>query len=487
MIMLYCKFPLIEEMNADILLKRCFNWVSGMQSVMISDTFRHLDWSPDKTLFKYEENETSVEYARDPVNRVMAFRFKSKDQNDEVWITDIAFNENTHIFQLRLACEKTTVDMHYNGMFHLPYFLRKLIDEGFGGNDGKLPVTDKAICITSENIDIVADIINGDNKYSLPVVFVTRSFVDSKTVVDVDELAKDLAGTAHVLVESCTEISKELKDLTQESNPYNGAVDIFYADRSYRLIKEETKTKNQFRWKIAYSIYRRTAMLNIDEEVSLSQIRTNLLLRQLNDRTDIEESERKQQEAELEKTRFYDMYQEERKTAAAFYADYDDMEAKLREAEAKVANYEARFAADKSDTGNIVQLLFSEEEFYTDEIRDILLENLQYSSDQMGGKEKSWRHYHVIKNILESNLVSNRRNDMRNELVSILKKDRLSKTDYSSLADLGFIIEHGGGHKKLKFHGDDRYTVTVASTPEDSHTQLNTAKDAEKLIFGRKY
>lgn len=47
-------------------------------------------------------------------------------------------------------------------------------------------------------------------------MYVTKKFIDNNTILDTNELAKDLAGTAHVMVEDSTELSSKLKEKKME-------------------------------------------------------------------------------------------------------------------------------------------------------------------------------------------------------------------------------------------------------------------------------
>ena len=48
---------------------------------------------------------------------------------------------------------------------------------------------------------------------------------------------------------------------------------------------------------------------------------------------------------------------------------------------------------------------------------------------------------------------------------------------------LGFEISDDGKHYKLRYHGDGRYTVTIAKTPSDGRSGKNTLQDLIHLVF----
>ena len=118
--------------------------------------------------------------------------------------------------------------------------MKTILKLGYGAEDNNLLISDREIQITKHNLDLAESIIYGRIKYLLPIVYVTKCFVDNVTILDTKELAKDLAGTAHVVVEENTEITAELKERTNGTNPFNGAVHIYYSDKvGTRIVPDE--------------------------------------------------------------------------------------------------------------------------------------------------------------------------------------------------------------------------------------------------------
>ena len=105
--------------------------------------------------------------------------------------------------------------------------MKTILKLGYGAMDNDLPISDKTFLIKEDNLEKAEKIISGKTKYLLPVVYVTKKFIDNNTILDTNELAKDLAGTAHVMVEDSTELSSKLKEKTDGINPFNGAVHIY--------------------------------------------------------------------------------------------------------------------------------------------------------------------------------------------------------------------------------------------------------------------
>ena len=172
--------------------------------------------------------------------------------------------------------------------------MKTILKLGYGEMDKDLPISDQAFFVKEDNLEKAEKIICGKTKYLLPVVYVTKRFIDNSTILNIKELAKDLAGTAHVLVEDSTELSSELKNRTNGMNPFNGAVHIYYTDKvGSRIIPDEFGNGNLFRAKIVNSVCRRLAQVKVEDKYTWGTIRyQNLLAKYRMDQ---------QQNSELEK------------------------------------------------------------------------------------------------------------------------------------------------------------------------------------------
>ena len=270
MIVFYTRFHVVETFDVKALLAFSFECVKGMRNA--PNAFKNVSWD-DKESGEWKSERNLLAYEIDSATGSVAFRVAIVDQNDELWTTDIALSERLHEIQLRLAREKRIVTAEYDKSFNIPYIFKKIIREGIGGMDSNLPVTDKPIYIDTTNLTMLVNIINRNTLYDLPVIYVSHPFNGLNYELDIDELAKDMAGSAHVLVEKESGTSIVLKEMTDSKNAYNGAIDIFYNDSSFRYLKWPEVTSNQFRYKISHAVYSRMAMRNIDDMSSLSSIR----------------------------------------------------------------------------------------------------------------------------------------------------------------------------------------------------------------------
>ena len=85
---------------------------------------------------------------------------------------------------------------------------------------------------------------------------------------------------------------------------------------------------------------------------------------------------------------------------------------------------------------------------------------------------------------MDNNTFSEIGENIKKDMMRIIRKNQIGKADLSELKGLGFEVQQNG-HDKYVYKGDDRYIITVPSTPSDSRDGENLAHEAVNLIFGR--
>ena len=308
----------------------------------------------------------------------------------------------------------------------------------------------------------------------MPVVYIASNFFENKFEVDFNELAKDLAGVAHVLVETSRQVAKKLKEVTDGRNPYNGAVQIFYSnDGSQRILPDYYDNKNKFRNEIAYSVFSKLILGKIDDEFSWTKIRYNNLLKKSRDSMEIEAI---CDELLAEKDSIIKQNNQR-------INELEELNNLFRN---KLLVYENRLKKDNSISDQIVALNIQEVDLYENEIKDVLLKTIEsvLHNMDMDLNQMESRKYHILKSIKLQNHVTNVAEDIVEELKSILNKDgSFNSAKRKRLIDLGFEIKEGK-HYKLTYKGDDRYMITLAKTSSDYRSNMNMVSKATKKIFG---
>ncbi len=482
MIVFYTRYNVIESFNTQELMGFAFGCVSGMRNA--PEEFKNISWDGTES-GEWKADRSVLAYEIDNDAHIVAFRVAIVDENDELWTTDIALDDKEHEIQLRLAREKRIVSADYSHNFNVPFMFKKLIRDKIGGMDSDLPIIDKPIYVDDQNISIISALVNGKRPYVLPVIHVSHPFEGDDYALDVEELAKDMAGSAHVIVEKTADTAKTLRELTKGNNAFNGAIDVFYNDDSFRYLKWAEITSNQYRYRISHAVYARMAMRNIDDDSSLSSIRLKNKIRKL---------EISKDEAQLLKYEVEDLMDKRKSDNEILEHASEELkqhEKRINELENENHLLESKIDAlsaalnQKNNIGSkMVALEYSEEQYYEDEIKRMILECIKNTLTTYGDKEQVRRDYHILKDIVSCNTASEIGNNIKKDLLNILKKNGLNKSDISSLKGLGFERQKSS-HDKYVFHGDDRYILTVSNSPSDYTDGENLAHEAINLIFGR--
>lgn len=470
MIIFSTKFYVKKELTMEKFIELAFQWVNGSPHY----GFDGISWNGEP-IYEIETEKQKFSIVQSNDETMLALRLENRDDENVIWTNDFVYEEGdlNNIVLVRLARDAADKESFISRSFNRPRLMKMILKLGYGAMDNDMPISDQAFLVTKDNLDKAEKIICGKTKYLLPIVYVTKRFIDNNTIFDIKELAKDLAGTAHVLVEDSTEVSSILREKTGGINPFNGAVHIYYTDKvGSRIIPDEFGNGNSFRTKIVNSVCRRLAQVKVDDKYTWGTIRYQKLLEQY--RQD------KQESSELEKACEEILRIKEKEHTQII----EDMEAELNELRSKVQNYEYAFQnKKKAQHGNIV-FDCSETEFFDGEIKDMIMRLFQDEMKKMDTdpNQKGWRRYHVLKALLKDNKITGKGEELKQELKNILSQaDRINAKDRKRLLELGFVSQENK-HNKLYFHGDGRYLITLGKTPGDSHAAPNAAATAINTI-----
>ncbi len=463
-------FYVTKELTKEKLIELAFEWVNKSQHY----EFDNLIWNGED-LYEQECSKQKFSMVQSNDKRILAIRLENVDNDNILWTNEYVYEEkeDNNIFMVRLAHDAIDKDTTVTRRYNRPRLMKKILELGYGAEDANLLISDKAILITDNNLDLAENIICGKTSYLLPIVYVTRCFSDNSTILDVEQLAKDLAGTAHVIVEESTDITTKLKEETDGKNPFNGAVHIYYTDKvGTRIIPDEFTSANNFRFKISNSVFKRLSLIRVEDKYTWGTIRYQKILEKY--REDL------QANSDLEKTceEILKLKENEHKQLV------EELETELNDLRSKLEYYEYAFQNNKKDQmGNMI-FNCSETEFFEGEIKDMLLRLIQNEMKKMDEdpNQIGWRKYHVLKALSQENQIVGNGEKLSHELKEIFSRlDKINAKDKKRLRELGFV-DRENKHNKLYFHNDDRYLITVGKTPSDSCAASNAATQAINTI-----
>lgn len=213
MIIFSTKFYVNKELTMEKFIELAFDWVNGSPHY----GFNSICWNGEP-LYEIETEKQKLSIVQSIDKKILALRLENRDDENVIWTNDFVYEEGdiNNIILVRLARDAADKESYVSRRFNRPRLMKTILKLGYGAMDNDLPISDKPFLIKEDNLEKAEKIISGKTKYLLPVVYVTKKFIDNNTILDTNELAKDLAGTAHVMVEDSTELSSKLKEKQME-------------------------------------------------------------------------------------------------------------------------------------------------------------------------------------------------------------------------------------------------------------------------------
>lgn len=397
-----------------------------------------------------------------------AIRYGRRDDGLE-WLTTVVFSRTgaDSWVGIRVSCESTHPAVRLPAA-KKPILVRVLLDALGGSSDGTLRVSDTPLRLENTDIDIAARLIAGDSGCRLPIVFVSAAF-NGGYIVDVDRLARDLAGMAHVVVEPNRHFSLRLKIEVESENVYGGTIGVYWPDGGGRR---------------SFFIRTRFESSEAVSRALFDEIRTALTNRRAFDRCTRAFVKELASRNEIEKLKTSGS-QEVEKYVQTFDIELAAKEERLKDAEAEIARlhterriYEARLAAG---TGAVLRAS-GEQDLYPNEVLGIIIDALADARTRVAPDS---RRQHVLDAVLQANPApSNEAATLRERLKQALRASRsLDAKTRRELEAIGFTITEEGKHYKLLFQGDDRYTFPLAKSGSDHRGGLNAVSDIGRLLF----
>jgi len=194
------EFPVEADRTTVDFLQAMVTWISGSP---------HTGLSAEMLRDLLQKDEAHVENGKEKVQSLLAtspdvdlagIRY-SRHDNDLEWLTTVVFSRTSSDawVGVRVECESQHAAARLPSA-KKPVVVRTVLESLGGAADGPLPIRDTAHILTNTDIDLAAKLIRGDAGCRLPIVYVSARF-QGGYILDVNRLAADLSGMAHVVVE----------------------------------------------------------------------------------------------------------------------------------------------------------------------------------------------------------------------------------------------------------------------------------------------
>lgn len=459
-----------KTMTQDAFIALAIRW--NQESPHKENVIPGIQWNGERNI-RYGNEQIWMEIMEFREENLIAIRYEKIAEDGVVWDTDFVMNFNQMKLSVRLDRSYLEEALPVSPAFSTPHFITLLIEGGYLDPDGDLPVHRVPILVGDTMLPQLAEVINGERHYQLPIVYVSKT-MDDRNPVDVYKLAGRLKGVAHVLVQNSKWQNRMLRDLTDDQNEYDGAVGVYFPNVAVPpkrfLHYSHVDGDKILMEKVIGAVIQYANAQQLDKLYTWSGA-NNAMLRF---RFCYQRDRKRAALAENEQTK-----QETLELLQGADEELAELRKKIEELthENDVLTYENGGLRTKLSEQSKPPLLFygNEDELYQGEIREFILDTLTASLRTM---DPSTRRAHVVKDIIASNggctgILA----EMEQAIKALFKGYKnVSVTMKQNLKNMGFEITEQGKHYKLCYYGDGRYTTIMAKTPSDNRTGANTAQ-----------
>lgn len=229
------EFPVSPVATKAAFIAQVVGWLRGTQYSEVLSSGEGLDLSGDSAHLKSKSGEELRlrELVVGQGESAIGFRHDYPDTDGRIWRTEAVLSgigsANLPIVRVKTQC----LAGRAGALIETPrklFLVKAMLQDGWGANDGWLTVQDQPHAITDDDdgLFLAKAIVSGEASAFLPIVYVstTKGSAWALSGVDVDKLAYDLGGVAHVVVEPSRSFSFKLMETTGGRNAYGGAVAV---------------------------------------------------------------------------------------------------------------------------------------------------------------------------------------------------------------------------------------------------------------------
>jgi len=399
------------------------------------------------------------------------------DNRGRVWKTEATLQfatepDRQHQFRLRTQCIAKEPSARLETPLK-PYLIKAVLNDNWGGEDGHLTVvnTPHRLPDNTNSLQMASQATFGNLSNHLPVIYCSAQDGGAWpfTEDEINKLAFDLGGVAHVVVEPTRAFSFRLRDMTQGLNVYGGAIGVALPQHG---IRRRYLVGGRFGNARDVLLDLRHSVINMRSDMpsrawGWSEVQEQALRKQRDEarnRLSAEESEQ--------------LYQEQ-------ITNLEDQVADLS------TQLKAQKEASKPDAGDIEGFIDEElvarngKEIYPGECSDRLLmasKNMASRAEQLGLDARSKAVFEsVVRNLTTQSSLT--------DLLAELKHAaRDSGKATRKLTDL--LLRHGYArtidNKHIKLEPDADYpgleTLIFPKTPSDHRALKNLQKEIERKL-----
>lgn len=230
------EFPVCPSANRAAFVAEIVAWIRGIeqQTVFSSGSEAELDGANAHVRSATGEELRMRELRSHDGWIAIGARHDLPDDQGRVWRTECvlkrtAAENGQDLIRFRTQCIAATAGARLETP-RKPFLVKALLKSRWGGTDGRLSVSDQPWWLESSDADLstAASLTLGEEARWLPSVYISALEKTSwlLTTEEIEKLAYDLGGIAHVVVEPDRAFSFKLRDKTAARNAYGGTIGL---------------------------------------------------------------------------------------------------------------------------------------------------------------------------------------------------------------------------------------------------------------------
>ncbi len=462
MITFNTQIPVKTSNTIDDLIRLGKVWITGSPhtEIITADLDKQLedDWHE----VEYKKEKVIIARAKSDEFELGGMRYV-KDEISTEWVTDIVGAKAKDEFwvSIQISCDMDAPSQKLPEA-KKPVIVKQLFKELGTDTDGGLIVSDTPHLLKEDDVDSAREFITFVAKNILPIVYVSAQ-TGGKTYINANELAKSLAGMAHVIVEPSRSFSHKLTRAVLNENVYDGAVGIYWPEGmgQKRFIPNyHYHHPRKMMEDIIFTIREALNNYRLPKELTwayLNEVRSRSLINKLKEQGSVEE--------------YIKMFDAERNSKDQRLANAEQEIEKLKQELIKIGKKRIDPILDPG----------IEQDLYRNERRDTVLEILQEAVNKI---RPDSRRLHIINDILKHNEYIGEKKKIETQIKSLLKNLELDSKTRRGMEELGFVITQDGKHYKATFVNDNRYTFSFSRTSSDHRAGKNISSDIANTLFG---
>ncbi|WP_369977415.1 hypothetical protein [Xanthomonas bundabergensis] len=459
-------FPLKQGVSVAEVVKLGHRWIAGSPHSKIKLSALCLPDHNDEQDFILGDERVSTLIVSGGGESISAgIRYSQISDEKIEWVTTLSCTRiDEKIFVgVQVSCDKE------GGVPRLPparkpHLIKMLLGELGGGDDGDIPVADKAIPLPDSSPAVAAALMTGEARNSLPIIYISRGY-DERLGLDPERLVRFVSGAAHVVCEPSRRFSISLRSLVGRAAVYGGNIGIYWPDGAERwnFFPVPGENPKELILDIWRSVRNASVHRRVPSKLGWLYLREQLAKHRI-------ELVRNQGNADVEAyTKAFD------DEISAKQDRIDELEREL--ARALATSSRPQGAA----TGGELLKSGPERDFYDGETIDILIDALE---QYKGYVPPESRRLHLIDSLLKVNDRRGNGGRIDSEIKAALRSYKdMDRATRKVLEEFGFSISEDGKHYKVVYHDDARYAFTIAKTASDHRAGLNIAGEISRKIF----